>query len=260
MENQNQLPVIEPEQGEQKIEEYNLLSRQDKTMIYLISQIAFHTTLAFIIGIFVGWAMKKQSTIGKEENLTLRWKQRLNVIENEREKLQKELDVIRNGDHSSPVPPLSPVKTVEKRSVEIKSGVEIKSISIITPDLAQKLSEIDIKTATDLIERCSTKERQKEVANLLRVENHIIANWIVVAELMNVPGVKATDSALLNKTGVNSIEELANKTPQILSNQMAQANQVDKLTQETPAPEVVANWISAAKVAVADKVKTKGAP
>lgn len=124
---------------------------------------------------------------------------------------------------------------------------KIEEIEGIGPKYAEKLSPAQIETTDDLLERCSSAEGRKEIAEKTGVSEAMLLKWANMADLMRISGIAGEYAELLEASGVDTIKELRNRKAENLTAKMNEVNESKKLTRKVPVQSVVAEWIEQSK-------------
>ncbi len=106
-----------------------------------------------------------------------------------------------------------------------------------------------IRTCEALLERGATRKGRKELADLTKLGDKRILEWVNRADLMRIKGVSSQYSDLLEAAGVDTVKELKRRNAENLAEAMETVNtkKKNKLVQRTPSTKVVQGWIDQAK-------------
>ena len=125
--------------------------------------------------------------------------------------------------------------------------MKIADIEGIGPAFAEKLTKAGVRTTAALLERgCGPMER-KQLAEATGITEHLILEWVNRADLYRIKGVGAQYSDLLEKAGVDTVVELANRVAEHLLEKMVEVNKEKNLVNKVPGLTQVKTWISQAK-------------
>ena len=75
----------------------------------------------------------------------------------------------------------------------------------------------------------------------------MLLTWTNQADLMRVKGIGSEYGQLLEKSGVDTVRELAMRKPENLLHAMERINEEKKLTRVVPALKTVEKWVDEAK-------------
>jgi predicted flap endonuclease-1-like 5' DNA nuclease len=112
---------------------------------------------------------------------------------------------------------------------------------------AQKLARAGIRTTTTLLARGAAPQGRLEIAQQTGFNPKTILEWVNRADLFRIRGVGEEYSDLLERAGVDTVVELAQRNAEQLHAKMAQANQKDGLVRQLPALSRVKDWVKQAK-------------
>jgi predicted flap endonuclease-1-like 5' DNA nuclease len=113
---------------------------------------------------------------------------------------------------------------------------------------AEKLRVAGIGTVEALLRAGATPEGRKELAERTGVGDEYILDWVNRADLMRVRGVGEEYSDLLEKAGVDTVIELAQRNADNLYKKLRQVNAEKRLVRRLPTRGMVTRWVAQAKV------------
>jgi predicted flap endonuclease-1-like 5' DNA nuclease len=113
---------------------------------------------------------------------------------------------------------------------------------------AEKLRAAGIRTVEALLRAGATPEGRKELAERTGIGDEYIMDWVNRADLMRVRGVGEEYSDLLEKAGVDTVVELAQRYPDNLHQKLLEVNMEKRLVRRPPTWGMVARWVEQAKV------------
>ena len=123
----------------------------------------------------------------------------------------------------------------------------LKSIEGIGTKNAEKLTRAGIRSTEALLAKGAKARDRKVVAAESGIGEKQILEWVNRADLFRVPGIGGQYSDLLEKAGVDTVVELAQRKAENLYAAMADANAKSNLVNRLPSEGMVADWIKAAK-------------
>jgi predicted flap endonuclease-1-like 5' DNA nuclease len=123
----------------------------------------------------------------------------------------------------------------------------IEDIEGIGPSHAAKLKEMGISTVEKLLEKGASRGGRQEIASTTGLRDDQILRWVNHADLYRIKGVGAEFAELLEAAGVDSVPELARRSPANLQKAMAEKNEEKKLTRRVPSESQVTAWVEEAK-------------
>ena len=112
---------------------------------------------------------------------------------------------------------------------------------------AQKLREVGISTTEELLEKCTSPQGRKHVSEKTGISDTFILRWVNHADLSRIKGVSEEYADLLERAGVDTVPELAQRNPGNLYEKMISVNREKKLVRKPPSQDQVEEWIGQAK-------------
>lgn len=143
------------------------------------------------------------------------------------------VDLVKETAHSSP-----------GESAKLAATTEF--IEGIGPAYSQKLKEASIETAKDILEKGATRQGRHDLAEETGISSKLILKWVHAADLYRVKGVGKQYADLLDKAGVNTVLELAQRNPDNLHEKLIEVNLEKHLVREVPSQNNVKDWIEQA--------------
>ena len=125
---------------------------------------------------------------------------------------------------------------------------KLEIIEGIGPVYAERLRAAGIGTVEALLRAGATPEGRKELAERTRIGDEYILDWVNRADLMRVRGVGEEYSDLLEKAGVDTVIEMAQRNPDHLYKKLLQVNAEKRLVRRLPNRGMVTRWVEHAKV------------
>ncbi len=110
-----------------------------------------------------------------------------------------------------------------------------------------KLKEAGIESIEALLEAGATPKGRKELAEKTGAGDERIMDWVNRADLLRVKGIGEEYSDLLEKAGVDTAAELAQRNASNLYAKLVEVNAEKKLVRKMPTEDQVAGWIEFAK-------------
>jgi predicted flap endonuclease-1-like 5' DNA nuclease len=124
---------------------------------------------------------------------------------------------------------------------------KLEIIEGIGPVYAQKLRAAGIGTIEALLKMGATPAGRKEIQEATGIGAEFILDWVNRADLMRVRGVGEEYSDLLEKAGVDTVVELAQRNSENLYKKMIEVNAEKKLVRRPPSHSMVDQWVQQAK-------------
>jgi len=112
---------------------------------------------------------------------------------------------------------------------------------------AAKLRGAGVRSAEALLGAGRTLAGRRELEELTGIGHEYILDWVNRADLMRIRGIGEEYSDLLEKAGVDSVAELAQRNPENLFKKMLEVNEELQLVRRAPTQSMVAGWITQAK-------------
>jgi predicted flap endonuclease-1-like 5' DNA nuclease len=112
---------------------------------------------------------------------------------------------------------------------------------------AKKLKEIGVGTTQALLEAGATPKGRKEIAEKSGISDALILEWVNHVDLFRIKGVGSEYADLLEEAGVDTVPELAQRSPENLYQKMVSINKEKKLVRQLPTEARVKSWVEQAK-------------
>ena len=122
---------------------------------------------------------------------------------------------------------------------------EIEGIGAV---YAKKLVNCGLMTQEQLLDLGATPLGRKTIAEESGISSTLILNWINRADLARVKGVGSEYADLLEHSGVDTVPELAQRSPSNLHQKMTEVNEIKKLVRNLPSEKQIADWVEQAKI------------
>jgi len=112
---------------------------------------------------------------------------------------------------------------------------------------ASKLEKAGVGSTESLLKMGGTPAGRKEIAAKSGISDSLILEWVNHVDLYRIKGVGSEYSDLLEEAGVDTVVELAQRSPANLMAKMTEVNASKKLVRKLPTKEQVADWVAQAK-------------
>ncbi len=122
--------------------------------------------------------------------------------------------------------------------------IDIEGIGL---SYAAKLRKVGIRSVEGLLKAGATPKARKSVAKAAGFQARTILGWVNRADLYRVKGIGRQYSDLLEKSGVDTVVELARRDPKKLYPKMGEVNLKKNLVNQMPTKKQVGAWIRHAK-------------
>lgn len=111
---------------------------------------------------------------------------------------------------------------------------------------AEKLRAAGIRSTEDLLQKGSTPQGRKELAEQTGLSDKHILKWVNHCDLFRIKGVGSEYAELLEAAGVDTVPELAQRNAQNLHRKALEINLEKKLVRRVPTLQEVSNWVEQA--------------
>jgi predicted flap endonuclease-1-like 5' DNA nuclease len=124
---------------------------------------------------------------------------------------------------------------------------KLEIIEGIGPVFAERLRKAGVPTVGALLRNGATPDGRKELQQKTGIGHEYILDWVNRADLMRIRGVGEEYGDLLEKAGVDTVVELARRSPDHLYRKMLEVNAAKHLVRRVPSQSMVADWVRQAK-------------
>jgi predicted flap endonuclease-1-like 5' DNA nuclease len=124
---------------------------------------------------------------------------------------------------------------------------KLETIEGIGPIYAQKLREAGISTVEALLKAGATPGGRKKLHETTGIGGEFILDWVNRADLMRIRGIGEEYSDLLEKAGVNTVVQLAQRNSENLHQRLTEVSAETRLVRRPPSHTMVDQWIQQAK-------------
>ena len=111
---------------------------------------------------------------------------------------------------------------------------------------AEKLYSAGIRTETQLLHRGATRKGRDELAEMTRLPEPRILEWVNHADLMRIRGIGPEYADLLEEAGVDTVPELAQRNASNLHATIESVVTRKELVRRPPSVGMIATWIAQA--------------
>lgn len=125
--------------------------------------------------------------------------------------------------------------------------VKLEEIEGIGPVFAKRLRGTGVRSIKGLLEKGMNPNGRRQIASAVHTTPGMVLEWVNRADLFRVKGVGEQYSDLLEKSGVDTVVELAKRQPAALYNSLMKVNQSKNLVGKPPTEKQVAGWVKNAK-------------
>lgn len=108
---------------------------------------------------------------------------------------------------------------------------------------AEKLQSVDVTSIEVLLEKGASAKGRKALAEITGISDALILKWVNRADLFRVKGLGEQYTDLLEKAGVDTVPELAQRKAENLFKKLEEVNVQKNLVKKLPTIDQVAGWI-----------------
>lgn len=123
----------------------------------------------------------------------------------------------------------------------------LKMIEGIGEAYFQKLAEAGLTTTESLLARGATKKGREEIAVQSGISEKLILAWVNHCDLYRLDGAGEEYIDLLEAAGVDSVPELAQRSPENLHKRLEEVNAQQNRVRNLPNLNQVSKWVEQAK-------------
>ena len=124
---------------------------------------------------------------------------------------------------------------------------KLEKIEGVGESFAHKLHEAGITSTDSLLEKGSSPNGRKEIAEKSGISEKNILKWVNQVDLARIKGISEEYGELLEVAGVDSVPELAQRKPENLMESLTRVNDSKKLVRKLPSLNQVGKWVDHAK-------------
>ncbi len=124
---------------------------------------------------------------------------------------------------------------------------KLTNIEGVGDTLAAKMRKTGITTTEALLEKGSTTQGRKELAETTGVSEKVITRFVNMSDLFRIKGVGEEYSDLLEAAGVDTVPEMAQRNAENLHDRMIQVNEEKHLVRQVPTEHTINEWVDQAK-------------
>ena len=112
---------------------------------------------------------------------------------------------------------------------------------------AAMLKVAGIENQTQLLETCGQRNSRETLAEKTGISHKLILKWTNQADLARIKGIAEEYGELLERSGVDSVPELAQRNAEHLYHSLRETNEQLKLVRHLPGLTQVETWVTEAK-------------
>lgn len=127
--------------------------------------------------------------------------------------------------------------------------MKIIDIEGIGPVWARKLSDAGVRTTEALLRNGATRKARQALADKTGLAHAQILEWVNRADLYRIKGVGSEYSDLLERAGVDTVAELANRNAANLAKAIKDlaGKTGTKIVRRIPSDREIGSWVTQAK-------------
>jgi predicted flap endonuclease-1-like 5' DNA nuclease len=123
----------------------------------------------------------------------------------------------------------------------------LAEIEGVAAGYAQKLGDAGVGSVEDLLAKGATAAGRDDLAAQSGISSTLVLKWVNHADLFRIKGVGGEYAELLEAAGVDTVPELAQRSPANLAARMAEVNAAKSLVRQVPSEDQVTKWVAEAK-------------
>lgn len=216
-------------------------------MSYLIQQILLCLLIAAILGFVIGWLLRGISAKQREQDQAKEFDQRLREL--------KRKSASRQSTQTSAILNAAPdaASLLDVDSAGNAAHIDdyyIEAIEGIGQGRGKILREMGVSMVQEFLQKYRyADDKRTELATRLDIDEHVVRQWVSMADLMRIQGIGSQYSELLEASGVYSVPELAQQDAERLTEKIKLVNRVEHATiLALPDASEVSAWIQSAKL------------
>lgn len=124
---------------------------------------------------------------------------------------------------------------------------KLHEIEGIGETYAKKLQDQGVVSIEQLLEKGGTQKGRKELEEASGIAGKLILGWVNRADLARIKGIRTQYADLLEVAGVDTVPELAQRSPENLHAKMCEVNEAQNLVRKLPALSQVQDWVVQAR-------------
>lgn len=126
----------------------------------------------------------------------------------------------------------------------MKKLTDIEGIGL---SYSKKLAQAGIGNQSQLLRNCSKRSQREQLARETGISAKLILKWTNQADLARIKGIGEEYGELLERSGVDSVPELAQRNAESLCQMISNTNHRLHLVRHKPGLQMISDWIDQAK-------------
>jgi predicted flap endonuclease-1-like 5' DNA nuclease len=127
------------------------------------------------------------------------------------------------------------------------TNLKIENVEGIGPEIGGKLRACGIEDSDRLLAETKTAKQRKTLAEKSGISEKLVLKYANMVDLYRINGVGKEYAELLEASGVDTVPELARRTPAELHKKLEAVDKAKKLTKRIPTEAEVSKWVAQAK-------------
>lgn len=127
------------------------------------------------------------------------------------------------------------------------ANYKIEDVEGIGEVVGKKFRDAGVKDTDSLLANARTVSERKKLAEATGLSAQRILKFANMVDLYRISGIGSEYAELLEASGVDTVPDLARRTPESLTAKMEEINTAKKLTRRVPTLAEVTKWVAQAK-------------
>ncbi len=122
----------------------------------------------------------------------------------------------------------------------------ILDLDYLQPDEAQRLADFGVGSTHRLLLVAAHKKGREDLSRETGIDEERLLHLVHLADMIRVKGIGSEYSALLDGVGVGTLDQLSQREPERLHQDLTHLNDEQQIVRRLPSPEDVAAWVDRA--------------
>ena len=124
---------------------------------------------------------------------------------------------------------------------------KVLDIEGVGEEYAKKLNDAGIFTTSEYLSKTATPALRKKLAEETKISPKLILKFANHADLIRINGIGPQYAEILERAGVDTVNELKNRVPANLAKKVVEINEEKHLAKRSPTLKNVEKWVEEAK-------------
>lgn len=124
---------------------------------------------------------------------------------------------------------------------------KVLDIEGVGEEYAKKLNDAGIFTTSEYLSETATPALRKKLAEETKISPKLILKFANHADLIRINGIGPQYAEILERAGVDTVNELKNRVPANLAKKVVEINEEKHLAKRSPTLKDVEKWVEEAK-------------